>query len=123
MHTRIKELRKSLHLTQTEFGKQLGLTKDQIANIEGNRVKIKDSFIKSLCLAYGVNEEWLINGNGEMLQKKEVDIQALIDTLQAQQDPMVQEFINIYSKLDDDNRIIIKKLAEEMLKNREHKDE
>ena len=35
---RIKQLRKDLGLTQVEFGKKLGVSRDVISNIEYNRV-------------------------------------------------------------------------------------
>ena len=38
MNSRIKELRKSLKLSQTDFGKHLGVSRDVINNIENKRV-------------------------------------------------------------------------------------
>ena len=66
MHTRIKETRMSLKKSQAAFGEKLGLSRDTIANIESNRIEIKDSFVKLICMEYNVNEEWLRYGKGEM---------------------------------------------------------
>lgn len=66
MNERIKIIRKTKGLTQADFGKRIGLTRDTIANIEGNRSEIRDVFIKAICREFHVNESWLRDGIGEM---------------------------------------------------------
>lgn len=66
MHKRIKELRNTLGLTQQQFGEKLGVSRDVISNIEGNRAKIRPTFLKHLCSFYHVNEQWLIDGTGSI---------------------------------------------------------
>lgn len=66
MHERIKELRKNhLHLSQTEFGEKLGVSRSVINNIERNALARPDqklSLIKLMCSTFGINEEWVLNG-------------------------------------------------------------
>lgn len=66
LHERIKELRKTyLHLSQTEFGERLGVSRSVINNIERNvlaRPDQKLSLMKLICSEFSVNEEWLLNG-------------------------------------------------------------
>lgn len=65
MHERIRELRKSLKLSQAAFGEKLGVSRSVIKNIEGNvlaRPDQKLSLIKLMCKEFSVNEEWLLNG-------------------------------------------------------------
>lgn len=69
MHERIKELRKYLNLTQDEFGDRLGVVKSSISNIEKGRHGITDQMIKLMVKEFGVNENWLRTGDGEMLPK------------------------------------------------------
>ena len=70
MHDRIRELRKKhLHLSQTEFGKRLGVSRSVINNIELNALARPDqklSLIKLMCKEFSVNEEWLLNGTEPM---------------------------------------------------------
>ena len=66
MHERIKELRKYLNLTQDEFGDRLGVVKSSISNIEKGRHGITDQMIKLMVKEFGVNEDWLRTGDGEM---------------------------------------------------------
>ena len=68
MHTRIKEVREHLGLSQTEFGKRLGISRDAVSNLEYNRLKKpeqKEPIIKLICREFGVSETWLRTGVGE----------------------------------------------------------
>lgn len=61
---RIKELRKSLKLSQEEFGEAIGLTKSSISNIEKGVRNVTDQHIKLLVSAFNVNDHWLRTGEG-----------------------------------------------------------
>ena len=63
MHV-LKRLRDELGVTQDELARKLGVGNSAISGIESGRVsKMTDQIIKSVCLAYGVNEEWLRTGD------------------------------------------------------------
>ena len=70
-HERVRYLRKQyLKMTQTEFGEHLGVSRSVINNIELNylsRPEKKISLLKLICREFGVSEEWLLYGKGEML--------------------------------------------------------
>lgn len=62
MKERIAELRKSLNLTQDEFAKKLGLSRNYIWMIEkGERIP-PDRTISDICRIFGINEDWLRYG-------------------------------------------------------------
>lgn len=64
MNERFKEVRKALGLTQSEFGKSLGISNTAISKIEKGENNISESNIISICREFGVNEEWLRTGVG-----------------------------------------------------------
>ena len=68
-YERIRDLRKNkLHLSQSEFGNRLGVSRSVIANIELNmlaRPDQKEPLYKLICKEFGVNYEWLTSGKGE----------------------------------------------------------
>lgn len=66
MNERIKILRKELGLSQSEFGKRIGVSRSVIANIELDRVEAKDLLIGHICDIFNVSERWLLNGAGKM---------------------------------------------------------
>ena len=65
MHERIRKLRKTLELTQQEFGERIGMKRNSIALIEGGR-NTSEQTIFAICREFNVNEEWLRTGNGKM---------------------------------------------------------
>ena len=73
METRIKEVRKRLDLTQTEFGEALGVSRDVINSYERGRVTPTPLFLDHLCMKYGVDQTWLETGEGEMFRAPSVD--------------------------------------------------
>lgn len=66
---RIRSVRKKTELTQQEFGKHLGVSRDVISNLEYGRVEPKEPFVTLLCNTFEINKEWLLTGNGEMTDK------------------------------------------------------
>ena len=70
MEERLKELRKTLNLTQQEFAEKIGVKRNTIAQYESGRNAPIDAVITLICRTYGVNETWLRTGEGEMFQPK-----------------------------------------------------
>lgn len=67
INNRIKDLRKlNLGLTMEEFGNKLGVGKTAISKIESGDRGVTEQMIVSICREFGVNPEWLRNGEGEM---------------------------------------------------------
>lgn len=70
VNTRIIELRKNLNLTQDEFAKKIGLSRNFIWMIEkGDRIP-SDRTISDICRTFGVDEIWLRDGIGEPFREK-----------------------------------------------------
>jgi len=76
INRRIKELRKKLGLNQRDFCKMLALSEGYISGIEVNLRKVNDRIIKLIIAEFGVNEEWLRCGNGEMFIAEKSDVKA-----------------------------------------------
>lgn len=66
MKERIKDLRKSLKLNQTEFGEQIGATQAMITSYETGRVEPSASMIELICTKFHISKEWLVDGTGDM---------------------------------------------------------
>ncbi|MCD8083424.1 MAG: helix-turn-helix domain-containing protein [Clostridiales bacterium] len=65
INTRIREIRKSLNLTQKEFGKRIGLTQNSISCLEKDGTNVTTQTIRLICAEFGIYEEWLVSGTGE----------------------------------------------------------
>lgn len=67
MNERIKEVRKTLGLTQQEFGERIRMKRNSIALIESGR-KTSEQTVLAICREFHVNDEWLRTGAGEMFE-------------------------------------------------------
>lgn len=70
---RIKKIRYDIGKSQTEMADSLGMSRDAYANFEYDRIKnenAKRPTIKAICHIYGINEEWINTGKGEMYASK-----------------------------------------------------
>ena len=66
---RIKCLRNSLKLSQTEFGESLGAGIGAIKNLEAGITTLKPAMADLICRLYNVDPVWLETGEGEMFRK------------------------------------------------------
>lgn len=66
MHKRLKELRKKLGLRQREIAARLGVTTSSWGNFESGRAKLPRARLYQICKEFNVNEDWLVNGRGDM---------------------------------------------------------
>lgn len=75
INARFKELRKSCHKSQIEFGKIMGLSSSGISEIEAGRRNVTEKHLVMLSNwdEYNVNVDWLRTGNGEMFLPTETD--------------------------------------------------
>lgn len=108
MNERIKEIRKTLNLTQQEFAERLSLKRNTIATYEMGKSVPSDRTITDICEKYNVNEEWLRDGSGEMFRAEEENsIVARATMLLGERDPLFEAFIDTYSKLTPRNRELL----------------
>lgn len=112
IYERIKYLRKKhLKLSQEKFGKQLGVSRSVIANIETNvlaRPEQKEPLYRLICSTFNVRYEWLTTGNGEMFILSE---QSVVDKLAATYSlsDTGRKIIECYLGLDEEQRAVIDK--------------
>lgn len=73
LNQRIKQVRRSLDLTQQEFAVRIGMKQNSIALIESGKRNISNQAILAICREFDVNETWLRTGEGEMFLPKDPD--------------------------------------------------
>lgn len=98
MKERIKKLRKHLDLTQEEFGKRIGVKRNTIATYEMGRNEPIDSVITLLCREYGVREDWLRTGAGEMFEPEATNaLDALVKErgISRAEQILIEKFLNL----------------------------
>lgn len=112
---RVKILRKSLNLTLEKFGERVGVTKVAISNIENGNRSLTDQMRTSICREFGVREEWLRDGTGEMFQERtrSEEIKEYLDRIDAPDGFRIRLF-HILTKLDDSEWSVLEKIAVEL---------
>lgn len=104
MKDRIKQIRKSLNLSQAEFGSRVKLSQNYIWMIEkGDRIPA-DRTISDICREFGVNRAWLETGEGEPfipLEKKE-ELKAIFSDVLSGRVSDKNAFIEAVAQLPDD---------------------
>lgn len=66
MQERIKIIRKANKLTQTEFGKRIGIKGNTITGYETGLRVPSSAVIRSISKEFNISEDWLRTGEGEM---------------------------------------------------------
>lgn len=105
VYERIRFLRKdTLKMSQTAFGERLGVNRDVINNIENNRLSKPDqklSLYKLICSEFNINEEWLLNGAGDMYASNEAEYSALIDRVMTGQNEFAKNIFKTFALFDE----------------------
>lgn len=67
---RLQELRKAFNISQRQLAKRIGVTSQLISMMETGKTQISHLTAKALEAEFGVNHEWLMTGEGEMMTKR-----------------------------------------------------
>lgn len=63
---RIKAIRNESGLSMEKFGKRIGIAKSSLSSLERGINNPSPRTIKIICSEFGINSDWLTNGEGEM---------------------------------------------------------
>ncbi len=119
LNDRIKLIRKSLGLTQDEFGKRLGLTRGAITNIELNKTEPKPLLIDLICRIFNVNEDWLRTGEGEMflpLTRSEKIAKFAGKILRDESPSFQRQLVELLAELDTEEWEMLERFAQKLAK-------
>jgi transcriptional regulator with XRE-family HTH domain len=108
VNKRIRQARQTLNMTQTDFSKAIYVSSGYTAEIENGHRVANDRIIHLICLTFGVNEQWLKTGEGEMFLTSPVERKERILSLFNELNPRFQEYalsvIDQLIKLQNDRK-------------------
>ena len=124
INKRISLLREELNLSQTDFGKQIGVSRGVISNIDLNVVDAatKPLMIQQICKTYGINRTWLETGEGEMFvpQTRDEELALLFGELIGDPDDSFKKrFISAMLELDESAWGEVEKFCRKLLDGKE----
>lgn len=108
MKDRIKAVREDMKYSQEKFGEKLGVTKSAISKIEKGERLPSTQLLLAISREYGINEEWLNTGEGDMYLPD--DFSYDLGRYAASATDFEKEFITGFMKLSDSTKDEIKNL-------------
>lgn len=63
--SRVKLFRELIKWSQPAFAKEIGISRDQLANIEYGRCPLRYALGTTICQVFGISGHWLVTGEGE----------------------------------------------------------
>lgn len=115
MNNRIKEIRISSKMNQTDFAKAISVSRSAICKIESGENSPSEQTIKLICKEFSVNEEWLRTGKGEMFisnTRDDMIAELLGDVVKADASNFKRRLISALSRLDDNGWNSLEKLID-----------
>ncbi|MDR1411544.1 MAG: helix-turn-helix domain-containing protein [Spirochaetaceae bacterium] len=104
MKNRIRAIRKTLKLSQSEFAGRLGIKSTALSMVELGKNALTEQNIKLVCMVFNVNDSWLRTGEGEMFDAS----------------PYEKEFFGIYRGLMPETQQALLRLARDMLESQKN---
>ena len=114
MKERLKQLRKTLDLTQQEFAERLGVKRNTVGQWECGINALTEQVIISICREFNVNKNWLRTGTGEMFTHQTDDEQLtsfIVKILANKSTSFKRKFISTLSALDESDWDVLEKMV------------
>lgn len=117
MKDRIKELRKSLGMTQEAFSARVGIKRNTVAQYELGRNPPTDTVITLICREFGVNELWLRYGDGDMFVQKHPneEIEGFMMNVLRGEDGFKRRFARMVARLTEEEWEILERKMRELM--------
>lgn len=110
---RVYYIRKLNDLTQTEFAEKFFVSQDLVSAIERGIKPLIEQNRKMLCHVFGVNEDWILTGEGDIYQSitKNLSIK----------DKEIERVIGKLIQLDHDDILFIESILDKYIENLKNK--
>lgn len=119
MNERIKLIRKTLKLSQEDFGARLGVTKAAISRLESGINKLTEQMAKAICREFNVDYFWLTEGTGGMFVDKDIDTQFmdLIDKAMSGENEFIRGVFKAFAKFGDAEWAMLERFVRDIYEN------
>ena len=95
VNERIRHLRTTLQMSQSEFAKAIFISNGYIAELESANRKVNDRIIHLMSLTFGVNEMWLKQGTGNMFFATPTEKLQRLTSLFNELPPVFQDYVMV----------------------------
>lgn len=105
---RFKKVRLFLEIKQGDFAKEIKTTQGHVSDIENKRKGVSDRIIEIICLKFGVSEEWLRTGTGNMICIPTDDYTAIVVDIDRNDKKARQAIIDYWNLTESDKKLFWK---------------
>lgn len=116
---RIRAVREEFNKNQRDFASSIKIGQSTLAMFENGQREPKDIHIEQISLKYGVREDWLRSGSGEMRQTltKNQEIGAFAnEVMKLPDEAFKKRFVDALKKLDEKDWENLEIIANKLLK-------
>ena len=113
---RLKQIRKHFNLTQDEFSKEVKVGASTLAMWETGARSIKDIHIAAICSTFNIEEEWLRNGKGSMIEELDQEERivawaAKIASSEQKNIAFIKQLLSTFSTLTPHEWLLLEKIC------------
>lgn len=111
---RLKYIRKDVkNMTLEEFGDRLGVKRNTLSTIENNKGNVTDQMRRSVCREFGVNENWLLTGEGEpfLAKTRSEEIADFINAIPIEDNSFKARFITALARMTPEEWLLVEKMV------------
>ena len=113
---RIRRIRKENGLTLDKFGERIGIGKGAVSMMESGKSNMTNQTALSICREFGVSEEWLRDGTGDMYapEPEGADLIALLSE-EYHLTTADRAILSVYLELGPDGRDAVRRYAAKLI--------
>lgn len=122
MNERIKKILEELGLKKVEFAERLHISRPYASELCSGAKAPSDRTIGDICREFGVREEWLRTGEGEMFvqdTQSERVAAFLADLTKDDSDTFKKRFVEMLADLSSADWELLERMAEKLTKKKE----
>lgn len=119
INNRIKELLAILGIKQTDMAKKLNVSRELMSSMVNGRRTATDRTIKDICRVYEINEDWLVNGTGEVFQPTDDELFELIGEKANEISDNMSIIIKMILRMSDNQREVFDNFVDEFLEEKQ----
>lgn len=123
MNARIEAVRKHEGLTQEQFADRINLSRNYLWMLENGSRTPSDRTIKDICDKFGIREEWLRTGEGEMRLGEDAQSEKIEDfineVIRDDDDTFKKRFLEMLAGLDPADWELLERMAEKLTQKKE----
>lgn len=113
MNERIKELRRTLKISQEKFGNRIRISGASVSKIESGENNPSEQTISLIVSEFNVSERWLREGTGDMFNKSASEVERLVKKYSFPD--IVGKLLTVYESLNESQQEAVLEYAQRFI--------